>query len=388
MRKIVIFTSSFLQPHTKELIIGGLEKYIKDLARLCVDNGYETIIYQIVPSDIGSYETERNGFRVKFVPSTEKSVQKRNKTVFDYVYKKENDLNTLFIIATDCMRIKSRKKNVVVIQHGISFDDSSYKKDKLKSRFWRIKHHIGKFYGCYLMVQNFYNVINTICVDYNYFNWFRTLGTIYPETQIKVIPNYSETFITQEELQSKINRIDEHKKIIFARRFYDYRGTLLFKEVAKRLLIEFPNIVISFAGDGPLRKDVEESFIGEPRVKIFSYEASKSVEIHKEYDIAVIPTIFSEGTSLALCESMAAGCFPIATHVGGMTNIILDGYNGFLVYPDTLNVYNACKKALTLNKDEFSNICINAYMSASRSFSYKKWSEEWCDFLSKQFATS
>ena len=388
MNKIIIITSGLLDIETKSLGVGGLQKYIQDLAGLCAKAGYETIVYQIVPQSIGAYELKHDGYTIQFISSNKKDRIKNNQLVFDCIYQEENTTSSLFIIGTDCMDIKSKKNNVVNIQHGISFDNSGYNINKANSRLWRIKHQIGKLYSCYLNIKRFYNVNKTICVDYNFFNWIRTVATIYPETKVRVIPNYSNTFIQEIDLYEKLNKRSKKRKIIFARRFYDYRGTLLFADVAKKLLEEFKDIEISFAGDGPLKNKIKKLFSNESRVNIFSYSAVDSVQIHKEYDIAVIPTIYSEGTSLALCESMAAGCLPIATHVGGMTNIILDGYNGFIVYPDVHSVYNACRKSLMLDNKEFNRICFNAYYSALSSFSYHKWSESWLEFLKNAFHTN
>ena len=388
MNKVIIITSSFLNIETKSITVGGLQKYIQDLANLCVEAGYETKVYQIVPQSTEDYELKHNGYIVRFASSNKNKRVKYNQDIFDCIYRNENTRHSLFIIATDCLDIKTMNHNVVNIQHGISFDNSGYDTNKANSKLWRIKHQLGKLYSCYLNVKRFYNVNKTICVDYNFFNWIRTIATIYPETTVRIIPNYSDTFISENNLYEKINNRSKKRKLIFARRFYDYRGTLLFADVAKRLLEEFDNIEISFAGDGPLRNKLEELFSNDSRVNIFSYSAVDSVEIHKEYDIAIIPTIYSEGTSLALCESMAAGCLPIATHVGGMTNIILDGYNGFLAYPNIDSVYNACRKCLMLETEEFNRICVNAYFSVLNSFSYRKWSMSWLEFLKETFQTN
>ncbi len=104
-------------------------------------------------------------------------------------------------------------------------------------------------------------------------------------------------------------------------------------------------------------------------------------EFHKKYDIAVVPTIFSEGTSLSLIEAMSAGCLPIASHVGGMTNIILDSFNGFLTYPSEEELYKIIVKVLNLEKAEFNSIVKNAYHSACSSFSISKWKSSWREIL-------
>ena len=114
---------------------------------------------------------------------------------------------------------------------------------------------------------------------------------------------------------------------------------------------------------------------------ITKYEAKDSVGFHSKYDIAVVPTICSEGTSLSLLEAMSAGCFPIATHVGGMTNIILDHYNGLLCYPDEDSVFKALYEAVTMKKESFIRIATNAYRSSVEAFSVGSWSDRWSCFI-------
>ncbi|MGR4357642.1 glycosyltransferase [Escherichia coli] len=62
-----------------------------------------------------------------------------------------------------------------------------------------------------------------------------------------------------------------------------------------------------------------------------SYKSEDSIHFHQQYDIAIVPSIGSEGTSLSLLEAMSAKCLVIATDIGGMTNIILDGFNGRMI---------------------------------------------------------
>lgn len=379
-RRLIIVTTNFYDFYKNEFIIGGLETYIRDLALLAIENNIKVLVFQVNNSSTERKETEYKKIKIiSFLPSKRIFTKNKNQLVFDYAFHKYNNDYTKFIIATDQMNIKSNSLNVITIQHGIGFDIPGY----MIRGFWskiRKLQFINKYLRCVRNVQRFYHTKTTVCVDYNYYNWFRTLGTIYPEYKLNVIPNYASDFIKEEELENKLDNKRKTRKIVFARRFVDYRGTLLFAQVVKRIIEEF-DIDITFAGDGPLKKTLESIFNGYKNVHFTSFAAPDSVKFHKDYDIAVIPTIFSEGTSLSLCEAMASGCFPIATHVGGITNIILDGYNGYLCQPNENSLYQRIKQCLLLEENEFNEIVKNAYYSCLKAFSISKWENSWKKIL-------
>lgn len=59
-------------------------------------------------------------------------------------------------------------------------------------------------------------------------------------------------------------------------------------------------------------------------------------EMHELYsvaDIVIIPTYFSEGTSLSALEAMASAKPLIVSNIGGLNDQILDGYTGAVVRP-------------------------------------------------------
>ena len=60
-------------------------------------------------------------------------------------------------------------------------------------------------------------------------------------------------------------------------------------------------------------------------------------KLYKEADISIIPTLHSEGTSFTCLESMASQLPIIASNVGGLGNLIIDGFNGILINPNEKN---------------------------------------------------
>lgn len=374
MKNFCIFCSDFLNPKTGQLIIGGVQTYISSLCELGRQKGYHVTVFQLDNNIDTSFVYVESQVIIRRVPYFK--VQK----YFDSVYKQYNSNDSIFIIITDQMPISSKATNVITIQHGIAFDIPG----EYLSGIWgynKVMHHVNKLLRCLRNVIRFYQAANTVCVDYNFYNWFRTIGTIYSNKKVKIIPNYSSSCITNEELEYKLLNRSSQIRILFARRFYDYRGTILFSNVVERLLKEYSNIEVTFAGSGPLENYIIQKFSNQENIKISSFNANDSILFHKQFDIAVVPTIFSEGTSLSLIEAMSAGCFPVATHVGGMTNIVLDGYNGILCSPCEDSLYKSLIKVLEMNEQEYNTIVRNAYNSSVMAFSIEVWKQKWSEFI-------
>lgn len=375
MEFYVITTSKTFDLNTGQQIVGGIQTYTCDLCKLAKKKGYAVTMIQFDAEQANG--TRRIG-DIIFQIYNKKG--RSNQSAFDEVYAQNNTPSALFVLATDQMDVKTKAENVIVIQHGVAFDNPIT--GGIWSKNWLLLH-FNKMVRAFKNVRRLYWSKNTVCVDYNYYNWFRTLGMIYPGKVVKVIPNYSSGRISEEDLSKKLNnsRKNISAKIVFARRFCDYRGTLIFANCVDRLLTEYPNLDFTFAGGGELKGELERRYANNPRVHITCFSAADSIAFHMQYDIAVVPTIFSEGTSLSLLEAMSAGCFPIATHVGGMTNILLDHYNGLLCYPDEEGVYNAIVEAITMKPDDYAAIVYSAYMTAVRAFSLERWQNRWSGFM-------
>ena len=62
-------------------------------------------------------------------------------------------------------------------------------------------------------------------------------------------------------------------------------------------------------------------------------------QVYRYADIVLIPTKAAEGTSLSCLEAMASGRAVIAGCVGGLSDLIVDGYNGLLLRPLTGGIW-------------------------------------------------
>ena len=353
-----IIYSRYFDELGEEKKIGGIESYIFNLIPVYRQMGYDVVIYQTASKE---FTKEADGALVKGM------VCKRNNTKY-LVRAAEKDASEddFLVFATDFNIIKNNFKKSIAIQHGVAWDITS---DIQCSSISNILNIFKDSVRACIKYFRYKNCTDMVCVDYNFINWYRTkvknVGI-----NLYAIPNF--TSIPPQKPQKNNSKIS----IIFARRFVKYRGTRLFTEVVKELLDKRSDIDVTIAGEGPDEAWMKERLGQYSNVKFIKFDAKNSIEIHKKYDIAVVPTLGSEGTSLSLLEAMAAGCAAIATNVGGMTNIIIDGYNGLMVNPDKTELINALN---TLIDDESlrKSISEKAYETVKVSFSLEKWRSKW-----------
>jgi glycosyltransferase involved in cell wall biosynthesis len=150
--------------------------------------------------------------------------------------------------------------------------------------------------------------------------------------------------------------------------------------IVATLLLRFPEVQFTFAGDGSDAEWLHSRFKNNPRVTIKKVPYSERIALHLEHDIAVVPSFGSEGTSLSVVEAMASGCAVVATNVGGVPNIVIDGYNGLLVDTRESDVEAALIRLIT-NETYRNAIRERAGEMANDAFSLDIWKQRWVGVL-------
>ena len=102
-----------------------------------------------------------------------------------------------------------------------------------------------------------------------------------------------------------------------------------------------PNVRAVIIGDGPLREELqsysEELGLGD---NIEFLGKVKDVESILTRSKIFVLTSKSEGLSIALAEAMAVGVVPVVADVGELSDLVIDGVNGYLVKPNSIAGYS------------------------------------------------
>jgi glycosyltransferase involved in cell wall biosynthesis len=166
----------------------------------------------------------------------------------------------------------------------------------------------------------------------------RKLGV--PDSKVAVIPSgvdsrrfdphISDIRRRAAELRNKLSISQDEVVIGFVGRLVPAKGLLYLLSAVKQLLNEFPNIVLLIVGDGPQKTELQSVAKSLGLKTVFPGYQSNTPPYYALMDVFVLPSFF-EGLPGVVLEAMAMEKPVVATNVGGTSDLILDGENGFLV---------------------------------------------------------
>ena len=376
MASVYLIYTHYYNFNTHTVSIGGVQTYIQHLCDVYQAMGFSCKIYQA--GENLQEEELRPGVRVVEVDTGNcKSRTSKMECIVEKIEETYCDAEDMLVFLANEITCKNKASKSIALQHGISWD-SLYKKPLSKLR--NIAHFAIKAKNAYGKIERLQHVKRLVCVDHNFPNWLRSTA-IRCNTAMTVIPNFTDIAPLYTKPDGRIN-------IIFARRFFDYRGTRVFAPAIKRILESYDNVYVTLAGTGP-----DEAYMLETlktyadRVEVIQYAADEALTVHSDQHIAVIPTMGSEGTSLSLLEAMSAQCAVVCTDVGGLSNIILDGYNGVFAEPEEEAL---AKKIAELIDDgeKRKALATKAYETVKGAFSLDIWKARWKEVITEMMGDS
>jgi len=194
----------------------------------------------------------------------------------------------------------------------------------------------------------------------------------------------------KEQIRQELS-LPQHKLLIgTVGRMEPQKNHTMFVEVARKILGKRSNVHFVMIGDGELRRDIEGliSRYGLSEVFTLTGQRQDVPRLLKALDIFVLTSLW-EGLPNVIMEAMCARLPVISTNVGGVSELITDGENGFLVYPtDVESMVNALERLI-----DDSNLCLKfgiaGYKIIEKKFSIdqmcKATSEIYDDLLQKNY---
>lgn len=139
-----------------------------------------------------------------------------------------------------------------------------------------------------------------------------------------VLPNGIE--VPEEPIQKiKSNFVD----IFFIGAISQHKGINMLVEAFKK--IEDDKLRLHIAGTGPLLNQLKESSRDDNRITFYGFVSDKRKEnLSNLADIFILPSIWYENFPISIQEAFCHSTPVIGSSIGGIPELIQDGYNGFL----------------------------------------------------------
>ncbi|MEY2365306.1 glycosyltransferase [Lysinibacillus capsici] len=360
---VSVMTGTFLGLDGENFYSGGAERYLIDLNEVVNSLGKNLIIYQY-----GTFPWTRKFKNIEvrsLARGTEKITELSVENVKNYnkvYYDEEHAISLLNIYSAFFESWPNVASPSIGISHGIAWD-SPQNNELSALTFWEQNRRI---------IESASLVDKMVSVDTNTANWFQTIDFNLGNT-MEYVPNYVDTNIFK-----PVKKESDRIVISYPRRLYGARGLYMVLDIIDEILTKYPHVDFHFVGKGfeEDTKHVEQKISKwKDRIKWYSLDPS---EMHKAYevaDISLVPTLHSEGTSLSCLEAMSSGNAVISTRIGGLTDLIINEFNGILIEPNSSALKRAIKELLN-NPEKLKFIKENA-VQVSKTFSKNQWSKKW-----------
>ena len=136
-------------------------------------------------------------------------------------------------------------------------------------------------------------------------------------------------------------------------RLEDVKNHMLFLDAAKLILLENENVTFLVIGDGTLKNELinRAKLLGISEKVIFTGYRNDARNLMNIMDINTL-TSKREALSISLIEGMSLGLASVTTDSGGVSEVVIDGVNGFVCENGNVQAFKDALKTLINDKEK------------------------------------
>ncbi|KZX51241.1 hypothetical protein A3709_10445 [Halioglobus sp. HI00S01] len=204
---------------------------------------------------------------------------------------------------------------------------------------------------------------------------------------IRVIHNPIDISIVDRVIRMSSEHRDAELHIVLPGRLVHEKGHGLFLSAIATIAQELPPFRVSIAGGGPLRDDLEQkiSALGLEGLVTVTGNLDHAVllELVHSASMVVVPSL-SEGFGLTALEAMALSKLVVASDVGGLKEVIVDGESGVLFPVGDSKALASILLELVNSPELMKQIGLAARERAEAAFSLGMIADQYIDVYQEQ----
>jgi glycosyltransferase involved in cell wall biosynthesis len=137
---------------------------------------------------------------------------------------------------------------------------------------------------------------------------------------------------------------------------------VLFEALRQLARGPLPDVHLMLVGDGPDEASLRElagSLGLDDHISFFPFTSEPS-RVFERLDITVLPSLYKEGLPNVLQESMAMNVPVIASRLGGVPEIVIDGRTGYMVEPGNSDQLARVIADVWTDQDTYQKMCVQS----------------------------
>lgn len=164
------------------------------------------------------------------------------------------------------------------------------------------------------------------------------------------------------------------KVVVFVGRLTHQKGIDALVDVALSTAATMDDVIFLLVGDGPCMPDMRARVSDSSQIR-FMGQQEDVTPFYNAADVLFLPSRY-EGLPMVLVEAFAHGVTAVASSVGGIPEVLVDGVNGFLCPPSDLDMMHDRIVQLLNNNALRLALGKQARHTAETSFSLEKMGRE------------
>lgn len=370
--KVGVLTTYHVHNDGERIIYGGAERYGVEFTKMLTEMGFDVAWWQI-----GSGWTAEviPGVPLYTIPAGDVSYQ--TCPLLNHAFHEQAEGIQYAVYFSTLLAYPRALERSISISHGIYWDYPTWEQmvpTEEHRREWRRRwkealERVQRVVSCDLATIRF-------------------VTSTWPglASKLEYVPNFvdlSQFFPPRDEEPKNRQAV----RILYPRRLTSVRGINETMAAISRLNQEYDHLEFHIVGRGH-SDDREREMLAwaahQPNVYYYWQPPHAMPQVYRYADIVLIPTKAAEGTSLSCLEAMASGRAVIAGCVGGLSDLIVDGYNGLLLRPLTARRLADAIRRLVDRPDERRRIGQNA-LNTAIAFSLTRWKRRWARVIDRTF---
>ncbi|MEM6450714.1 MAG: glycosyltransferase family 4 protein [Cyanobacteria bacterium P01_D01_bin.105] len=196
---------------------------------------------------------------------------------------------------------------------------------------------------------------------------------------------------TQNTHTQSIHTQSTGQRLLYVGRLAAAKGLPMLLQSLTTLKLERPNIQLTVVGDGEDRSALEEQAQQlnlEGNVTFVGYQSPNAVREYLQASDVFVMSSFAEGVPVVLMEAMMAGLPVVATQIAGVSELVEDGVNGFLVPPSNAEALTGRIAALLADEELRSQFGAQGRLKVSQEFNIRHEAKKLYGLITSEMASA